>query len=436
MLLALPAAGRLDPKNSRFNVSLPVSSKTNQDSSLDYVEADDDWNQLAERLEDLEIAAENAAADGGEGDDFDDGGELDDGDDDRSSSCSSTSSSSSTSSCSTTTPPPHACAYCGLSVPECVVLCESTGRWFCNTPRSVGVASCVIAHLATSRLRACRLHSASPLGDAPLECYSCGGRNPFVLGYVPLRGEDTVLLLCRDTPATAPGLQGLDVDLNAWAPVVSDRAFVPWLVRPPSDEERHRGKTRSRGRVSVARAAAMEVAWRKERRGGGEEGDGSGNAAAETSAAAAVAAAEPARPLELEPLRPSYEDGYAFEAALAPCVDAEADEDVAARVAAAREGVTISWEAESGGGGNGGGAGGGLGGGFAGEKRTLARIPLPREDEGSGGPGTRLAPGDDLVLYHATSGGSGGGGGEEGGEDEGESFFSFCCRGGGREARP
>lgn len=239
-----------------------------------------------------------------------------------------------------------------------------------------------------------------------------------MLGYVPLRGEDTVLLLCRDTPATAPGLQGLDVDLSAWAPVVSDRAFVPWLVRAPTDEERHRGKTNSRGRVSVARAAAMEVAWRKERGGEGEEGgDGSGGGAA----GAQASAADPPKPLELEPLRPSYEDGYAFEAALAPCVDAEADEDEAARVAAAREGVTISWEVETRNGASRGLAGLGIGG----EKRTLARIPLPRDDEGSGGPGARLAPGDDLVLYHATagggSGGGGGGGGEEGGgEDEGE----------------
>ena len=138
-----------------------------------------------------------------------------------------------------------------------------------------------------------------------------------MLGYVPLRGEDTVLLLCRDTPAAAPGLRGLDVDLGAWAPVVLDRAFVPWLVRPPTDEERHRGKNRSRGRVSVARAAAMEAAWRKERGGEGEAREGDGKVAAEEAAAG-----EPPKPLELEPLRPSYEDGYAFEAALAPCVDA------------------------------------------------------------------------------------------------------------------
>lgn len=383
---------------------------------------DDDWQQLAETLEDLEIAAEKAGEDYNESDN--DGN--DDGNDDDSS-CSSSSCSSSLSSTSTatttTTPPEHACAYCGLSVPECVLLCEASGRWFCNTPRSVGVASCAVAHLATSRLRACRLHSASPLGDAPLECYSCGGRNPFVLGYVPLRGEDTVLLLCRDTPATAPGLQGLDVDLTAWAPVVSDRAFVPWLVRPPTDDERLRGKNRSRGRVSVARAAAMEVAWRKERGGDGEEEEGKDkDKAAEESL--------PPRPLELEPLRPSYEDGYAFEAALLPCVDAEADEDEAARVAAAREGVTITWEAEAASDAAGGG-GGATSGVFGGERRTLARIPLPRDDEGSGGAGSRLAAGDDLVLYHATAGGEGSGGGEggEGENDEGEEenlkFLSF-----------
>lgn len=383
--------------------------------------------QLAETLEDLEIAAENAGAgdEEAEEDDFDGDG----GDDDASSSCSSSSgssSSSSISSASSASPPEHACAYCGLAVPECVVLCEATGRWFCNTPRNVGVASCVVAHFATSRLRACRLHPASPLGDAPLECYSCGGRNPFVLGYVPLRGEDTVLMLCRDTPATAPGLAGLDVDLSAWAPVVCDRAFVPWLVRAPTDEERLRDRrTRSRGRVSVARAAAMEVAWRKERGGeeGGEGEGGTGNGGEDDPPAG------PPKPLELEPLRPSYEDGYAFEAALLPCVDAEAEEDEAARVAAAREGVTISWETGRGGGGDGGGNGGngnGNGGGPDVDWRALARIPLPRDDEGSGG--VNLVPGDELILYHATAGGSsgsGGGGGDEGGDDEGESFFFF-----------
>lgn len=390
--------------------------------------------QLAETLEDLEIAAENAGGaddtEGGEGEDFDGDGDGGGSDDDASSSCSSSSgsssSSSSISSASSASPPEHACAYCGLAVPECVVLCEATGRWFCNTPRNVGVASCAIAHLATSRLRACRLHPASPLGDAPLECYSCGGRNPFVLGYVPLRGEDTVLMLCRDTPATAPGLAGLDVDLSAWAPVVSDRAFVPWLVRPATDEERFRDRrTRSRGRVSVARAAAMEVAWRKERGGGGGGGeDGEEGAGGDNAAAADTG---PPKPLVLEPLRPSYEDGYAFEAALLPCVDAEAEEDEAARVAAAREGVTISWETGRGGGGGGGGNGGGNGNGNGGgpdvEWRALARIPLPRDDEGSGG--VKLVPGDELILYHATaggSGGSGGGGGAEGGDDEGESF--------------
>ena len=164
----------------------------------------------------------------------------------------------------------------------------------------------------------------------------------------------------------------------------------------------------------------MEVAWRKERGGGEQEEEG------KTAAAGGEGeSALPARPLELEPLCPSYEDGYAFEAALLPCVDAEADEDEAARAAAAREGVTISWEASSSAATEEGGARE-----RGREKRTLARIPLPRDDEGSGGGAGRLAAGDDLVLYHVTAGGNGGGGGGEGGargDDEGERllFFSF-----------
>ena len=44
-----------------------------------------------------------------------------------------------------------------------------------------------------ARKRECQLHRDSPLGDALLECYACGSRNAFALGFVPVRAGPCML---------------------------------------------------------------------------------------------------------------------------------------------------------------------------------------------------------------------------------------------------
>ncbi len=39
-----------------------------------------------------------------------------------------------------------------------------------------------------------------------------------------------VVLLCRDPCLTMGGLKDLDWDLAQWMPLITDKAFVPWLV--------------------------------------------------------------------------------------------------------------------------------------------------------------------------------------------------------------
>ena len=51
-----------------------------------------------------------------------------------------------------------------------------------------------------------------------------------------VRGENSVVLLCRDTSPSAPGLRELSLDLSLWQPLIEDRAFVPWLVRQPAEQ--------------------------------------------------------------------------------------------------------------------------------------------------------------------------------------------------------
>jgi len=36
---------------------------------------------------------------------------------------------------------PHACSYCGIDDPKCVVQCVSTGKWFCNSRHNTLPAS-------------------------------------------------------------------------------------------------------------------------------------------------------------------------------------------------------------------------------------------------------------------------------------------------------
>ncbi|KDD72911.1 UPF2 interacting domain of RNA helicase, partial [Helicosporidium sp. ATCC 50920] len=123
--------------------------------------------------------------------------------------------------------PACACSYCGISSPSSVVQCLATKRWFCNG-RVNGETSCAVTHLVRARLKEVALHQSSPLGDATLECYATGLRNVFALGYVPLRSQNTVVLLSRYVQGSHPTLRDLDLDVRDWRPLIEERAFVPW----------------------------------------------------------------------------------------------------------------------------------------------------------------------------------------------------------------
>jgi regulator of nonsense transcripts 1 len=57
------------------------------------------------------------------------------------------------------------------------------------------------------------LHKDSALGEAVLECYASGARNVFSLGFVPVAGDNTVVLLSRDTPPNSTAVRDLGVDV-------------------------------------------------------------------------------------------------------------------------------------------------------------------------------------------------------------------------------
>jgi hypothetical protein len=65
-----------------------------------------------------------------------------------------------------------------------------------------------------SKSREVQLHRDSSLGEAVLECYASGNRNVFSLGFVPVAGDNTVVLLARDTPANSSAVRDLGVDMS------------------------------------------------------------------------------------------------------------------------------------------------------------------------------------------------------------------------------
>lgn len=54
------------------------------------------------------------------------------------------------------------------------------------------------------------LHKDGPLGETVLECYSCGVRNVFVLGFIPAKADSVVVLLCRQPCAAQSSLKDMN----------------------------------------------------------------------------------------------------------------------------------------------------------------------------------------------------------------------------------
>ena len=91
--------------------------------------------------------------------------------------------------------------YCGVHSPASVVRCNfpSCKKWFCNG-RGNTSGSHIITHLVRSKHKEVVLHSESPLGEVTLECYNCGCRNIFLLGFISAKSDSVVVLLCRYFP--------------------------------------------------------------------------------------------------------------------------------------------------------------------------------------------------------------------------------------------
>lgn len=217
--------------------------------------------------------------------------------------------------------PPHACAYCGIHDPACVLQDVKSKKWFCNATGQMP-GSHIVTHLMRSRSREVRLHKDSPLGgESVLECYACSSTNVFLLGFVPAQGDSVVMLLCREPCLHQKGLDDLKWDVSAWQPLIVDRQFLSWVVAVPSKRDVSRAR-----QITRAQAYKLEEMWKE-----------NPNATLEDTEKAIDAD-------ELPKTQGTYEDGYQFQSVLGALIRAEAENDRRMKQEQSRTSLTVRWD--------------------------------------------------------------------------------------------
>ncbi|KAI4311607.1 hypothetical protein MLD38_036490 [Melastoma candidum] len=249
----------------------------------------------------------------------------------------------------------HACRYCGVSNPACVVRCNvaSCRKWFCNS-RGNTSGSHIVNHLVRAKHKEVCLHKDSPLGETILECYNCGCRNVFLLGFISAKTESVVVLLCREPCLSVNALKDMNWDLSQWCPLIDDRCFLQWLVKVPSEQEQLRAR-----QISAQQINKIEELWK-------------------TNPDASLEDLEkPGVDDEPQPVALKHEDAYQYQNVFAPLIKLEADYDKMMKESQSKDNVTIRWDI-------------GL------NKKRIAYFIFPKEDNE-----LRLVPGDELRLRYS-----------------------------------
>lgn len=211
----------------------------------------------------------------------------------------------------------HSCAYCGLDAASSVVKCGTCDRWFCNGS-NLRVGSHIVTHLVLLKHNVVSLHAELPLGADTLECYNCGCKNVFMLGFVAAKQESVVVLLCRIPCAQ---LRDINWETNEWQPLIDQRKLLLWVATEPLEDAMVHTRA-----VTHDQIAKLEAQWRLNRDTTIDDIDGADAAAA-----------------KLSPVLLRYTDAYEYQNTLAPLVDAEAECDRALKESQALEHIVVQW---------------------------------------------------------------------------------------------
>ncbi|KAI0005934.1 RNA helicase-domain-containing protein [Russula compacta] len=147
-----------------------------------------------------------------------------------------------------------------------------------------------------------------------------------------------------------------DISWNAalWAPLIDDRSFLSWLVKPPSETEQLRSR-----QISFQQINRLEDLWR------------------ENSKATLEDLEKPGVDDEPQSILLRYEDAYQYQNIFGPLVKIEADYDKRLKESQTQTDITVRWDL-------------GL------NQKRVAWFVLPKLESGE----VRLAAGDELRLRY------------------------------------
>ena len=193
-----------------------------------------------------------------------------------------------------------------------------------------------------------------PLGETILECYNCGCRNVFLLGFIPAKADSVVVLLCRQPCAAQTSLKDMNWDQTQWQPLINDRSFLPWLVKIPTEQEQLRVR-----QITAAQINKLEEMWKEDPAKTVEDLD------------------KPGIDEDPQAVMLRYEDAYQYQNVFAPLVKMEADYDRKLKESQSQDNIVIRWDR-------------GL------NKRWIAYFALPKQDGEM-----RIMQGDELRLRYS-----------------------------------
>ncbi|KAJ3441452.1 regulator of nonsense transcripts 1-like protein [Anaeramoeba flamelloides] len=244
------------------------------------------------------------------------------------------------------------CSFCGCTVPQCLVQCAYTQKWFCNG-RGNTSGSHIIHHLVKSRKKEVNLHPQGLLGTIPIECYSCGSKNLFILGFIPDAEKTTVVFLCREPCSRKNNLDPNVFNSHSWKPLIQDRCLLSWIARSPNEEEKKHTRMITKNEID-----RLEQVWKKDPKVKIEE---LGNVKIDQ---------------EILHVKINYDSVNEYKDIFLPLVKFEEDHDKDKKESRHKEGINLRWESN-------------------GKRKYIATFIFPQKENEF-----RLVIGDELRIIH------------------------------------
>lgn len=154
-----------------------------------------------------------------------------------------------------------------------------------------------------------------------LECYNCGCRNVFLLGFIPAKADSVVVLLCRNPCATLSNLKDMNWDPSQWQPLIQDRQFLSWLVKVPTDQDQMRSR-----QISAQQINKLEELWK------------------ENPDATLEDLEKPGVDEEPQQVLLRYDDAYQYQNIFGPLVKLEADYDKKLKESQTQDNMAVRWD--------------------------------------------------------------------------------------------